>query len=237
MNKVMKAVAALMLMGTAMLFVNGCTSEEPANTFTVSGSIGGHEYVDLGLPSGTLWATCNLGAETPEGYGDYFAWGENSPKPTYNWSTYQYCMGDGTSFTKYCTDSIYGYNGFTDNLTVLWPIDDAALVNWGTGWHVPTMEQWKELRDNTTHAWTVQNGVNGYLLTADNGGQLFLPAAGYRKDDTLNSVGVDGIYWSSSLYVGIPDGAYDFGFTASNVFVDLYYRYQGQSIRPVCSAQ
>ena len=237
MKKVMKVVAALMLMGTTMLFVTGCNPEEQNNSFTVSGNNGGHDYVDLGLPSGTLWATNNIGADTPEGYGDYFAWGEASPKTTYNWSTYQYCMGDGNALTKYCTDSIYGYNGFIDNLTVLMPIDDAALVKWGTGWHVPTMEQWKELRDNTTGAWTVQNGVNGFLFTANNGGRLFLPAAGYRKDDTLNSVGVDGIYWSSSLYVGIPDGAYDFGFTASNNFVDLYYRYQGQSIRPVLSAE
>ena len=236
MKKVTKAVAAIMLFGT-VLYISGCKEPEPIVTpFTVSGSNGGHDYVDLGLPSGTLWATCNIGAGTPEGYGDYFAWGDTSPKTTYNWTTYQYCMGDGHTFTKYCTDSTYGYDGFVDNLTVLWPIDDAALVKWGTGWHIPTMEQWKELRDNTTGTWTVQNGVNGFLFTASNGGRLFLPAAGYRRDENLMGMGTDGIYWSSSLYVGIPDGAYDFGFTSSNNFVDLYYRYQGQSIRPVRSA-
>ena len=236
MKKVTKAVAAIMLFGT-VLYISGCKEPEPiVIPFTVSGSNGGHDYVDLGLPSGTLWATCNIGAGTPEGYGDYFAWGDTSPKTTYNWTSYQYCMGDGHSFTKYCTDSMYGYDGFVDNLNVLWPIDDAALVKWGTGWHIPTMEQWKELRDNTTGTWTVQNGVNGFLFTASNGGRLFLPAAGYRRDENLMGMGTDGIYWSSSLYVGIPDGAYDFGFTSSNNFVDLYYRYQGQSIRPVLSA-
>lgn len=95
----------------------------------------------------------------------------------------------------------------------------------------------EKLRDNTTGTWTVQNGVNGFLFTANNGGRLFLPAAGYRRDENIMGVGSDGIYWSSSLYVGIPDGAYDFGFTSSNNFVDLYYRYQGQSVRPVRSAQ
>lgn len=78
-------------------------------------------YVDLGLPSGTLWATCNVGADTPEGYGDYFAWGETQPKTTYNWSTYRYCNGDYVKLTKYCGNSSYGYNGFTDDLTVLQP--------------------------------------------------------------------------------------------------------------------
>ena len=128
MKKVTKAVATLMLFGT-MLYISGCKEPESIVTpFTVSGSNGGHDYVDLGLPSGTLWATCNIGAGTPEGYGDYFAWGDTSPKTTYNWTSYQYCMGDGHSFTKYCTDSTYGYNGFVDNLNELWPIDDAALV-------------------------------------------------------------------------------------------------------------
>ena len=80
--------------------------------------IDGHEYVDLGLPSGTLWATCNVGADTPEGYGDYFAWGETEPKEVYSWETYKWCNGDEYSMTKYCTNSQYGYNGFTDGSTI-----------------------------------------------------------------------------------------------------------------------
>ena len=103
-------------------------------SFTTEGNSGGgsgdeHAYVDLGLPSGTLWATCNVGADTPEGYGDYFAWGETQPKDVYNWSNYQYCNGSHDQLTKYCNNSSYGYNGFTDNLTTLQPGDDAATAN------------------------------------------------------------------------------------------------------------
>ena len=92
-----------------------------------------HEWVDLGLPSGTLWATCNVGASKPEEYGDYFAWGETEPKDEYCWSTYLHCKGDYNSLTKYCHQYDYGYNGFTDNLTELEPADDAATANWGSG--------------------------------------------------------------------------------------------------------
>ena len=100
-----------------------------------------HEYVDLGLPSGLLWATCNVGADAPEDYGDYIAWGETTPKTTYNWSTYQYCMGSYNTLTKYCNKTSFGYNGFTDNLTTLLPEDDAATANWGSGWRMPTEEE------------------------------------------------------------------------------------------------
>ena len=234
MKKTMKAVAALMLM-TAVVCVAGCNKS--SNPFTVSGSYEGHDYVDLGLPSGTLWATCNVGAEMPEGYGDYFAWGETQPKSIYDWNTYKYGFVnsfDNVLLTKYNTDSRYGE---VDNITVLQASDDAATANWGSGWCMPTREQWKELRDKTTRTWTVQNGVSGYLLVATNGGQLFLPASGYHNDDNLNSVEVDGIYWSSSLYEGIPDGAYDFGFYSGNSYVDLNFRCIGQSVRPVRSTK
>ena len=88
-----------------------------------------HEWVDLGLPSGTLWATCNVGANAPEEYGDYFAWGETAPKDYYDWSTYKWCKGSYNTMTKYCTNSSYGYNGFTDGKTELDPEDDAAWFN------------------------------------------------------------------------------------------------------------
>ena len=100
-----------------------------------------HEWVDLGLPSGTLWATMNVGASSPEGYGDNFAWGETAPKNVYNWSTYQWCMGSYDTFTKYCNISSYGYNGFTDNKLELDPEDDAATANWGPEWCMPSQEQ------------------------------------------------------------------------------------------------
>ena len=148
-----------------------------------------HEYVDLGLPSGLLWATCNVGANAPEEYGDYFAWGETQPKDTYNWSNYQYCMGNSNTLTKYCNNASYGYNGYTDDLTTLQPGDDAATAQWGSGWRMPTKDEWQELLDNTTTTWTTQDGVNGRLFTAANGNSLFLPAAGYRGGSNLYDAG------------------------------------------------
>ena len=109
---------------------------------TLEGSSGGdYDYVDLGLPSGILWATCNVGATVPEDYGDYFAWGETESKTNYGWNTYQYCMGNLSLLTKYCNNSSYGYNGFTDNLTILEPSDDATTVNLGADWRMPTKEE------------------------------------------------------------------------------------------------
>ncbi len=182
-----------------------------------------HAYVDLGLPSGLLWATCNVGAETPEDYGDYFAWGETTPKDTYDWSNYQHCNGSQNTLTKYCNDANYGYNGFTDNLTTLLPEDDAATANWGGGWRMPTKEEWQELLDNTTVTWTTQNGVDGRLFTAANGNSLFLPTADSN-----------GFYWSSSLYTGDPSHAWDFYFLFVG-FYDVYGdpRFDGFTVRPV----
>ena len=195
-----------------------------------------HEYVDLGLPSGLLWATCNVGANAPEEYGDYFAWGETQPKDTYNWSTYQYCNGSYNTLTKYCNSSSYGYNGFTDGLTVLEPSDDAATANWGDGWRMPTQAEMQELINNTTVTWTQQNGVNGRLFTAANGNSLFLPAAGYRRDGSLYGAGSNGDYWSSSLDASGPSRAWDLYFDSGNCSVDYYYRYFGLSVRPVRSS-
>ena len=193
-----------------------------------------HEYVDLGLPSGTLWATCNVGATTPEGYGDYFAWGETQPKATYYWSNYKYCNGDLDQLTKYCDNSDYGYNGFTDNLTILQSSDDAATANWGNGWCMPTEAQWWEMFWNTTNTWTTQNGVNGMLFTATNGNSLFLPAAGYRWDGELDYVGSCGRYWSSSLCTGSPYYARHFDFYIYILMVS-YDRRDGHSVRAVRS--
>ena len=200
------------------------------------GSGDDHSYVDLGLPSGTLWATCNVGADTPEGYGDYFAWGETQPKSTYNWSTYQYCNGSSITLTKYCNNSSYGYNGFTDNLTTLLPEDDAATANWGADWRMPTKEEWQELYQNTTHTWTTQNGVNGRLFTASNGNSLFLPAAGYRYDSSLYNAGRFGYYWSSSLYTDDPGDAWRLYFDLVDYRMNGNYRYFGRSVRAVRSA-
>ena len=194
---------------------------------------GSHEYVDLGLS--VKWATCNVGATTPEGYGDYFAWGETTPKTTYDWSTYKYCNGTWNTMTKYCTDSYYGT---VDNKTTLELTDDAAHVNWGGSWRMPTKAEQDELIYNCTWTWTTQNRVNGYKVTSKkNGNSIFLPAAGYRNNSLLYDAGSRGFYWSSSLDTR---GAYCAYFVYFEYFESDYvnwfssYRYYGHSVRPVC---
>ena len=159
-----------------------------------------HDYVDLGLPSGTLWATCNVGAESPEEYGDYFAWGETEPKECYTWENYKWCMGTRSTITKYSffENDEWTYNGFYDGLTDLLPEDDAATANWGGSWQMPSNDQWYELinETNTTFEWTTQNGVNGVTFTSrSNGKSLFLPAAGFKKE-TVTNEGERIYYWS-----------------------------------------
>ncbi|MBQ0095524.1 MAG: Ig-like domain-containing protein [Bacteroidetes bacterium] len=197
------------------------------------------QYVDLGLS--VKWATCNVGAEKPEDYGDYFAWGETETKSDYSWSTYKYCKGSYDSMTKYCDNSSYGYNGFTDNNSVLDPEDDAAHVNWGGDWRMPTKAEKDELRNtsNCTWTWTTMNGVNGYKVVSKKSGYagnyIFLPAAGYRGGTALYRVGSDGYYWSSSLNTGSPGGAYCLYFGSGGVYWDgSGGRDYGQSVRPVC---
>lgn len=146
-----------------------------------------HEYVDLGLPSGTKWATCNIGAEKPEDYGDYYAWGEISTKTEYSWYTYAWGTIDG--ITKY---------NETDGLTKLESADDAATACWGDKWRMPTKDEMCELEDNCTWEWTTQNNVQGYLVTGPNGNSIFLPAAGNRHGFEPYDVGTHAYYWSSS---------------------------------------
>lgn len=197
-------------------------------------NVSDHGFVDLGLPSGLLWATCNVGADAPEEYGDYFAWGETQPKDYYGLNTYQYCNGSSTTLTKYCNNSEYGYNGYTDDLTILLPEDDAATANWGSDWRMPTQAEWQELLDNTTNIWTTQNGVSGRLFTASNGNSLFLPAAGYRRDGSLSAAGSVGIYFSSSLYTDNPNNAWGFIFSSSMTYIfEFNSRYYGLSVRAV----
>ena len=195
----------------------------------------GHEYVDLGLPSGTLWATCNVGATEPEEYGDYFAWGETEPKSTYDWGTYKYCNGSLTSLTKYCTDSYYGT---VDNKTTLELSDDAARANWGGSWRMPTDAELTELREQCTWTWTTQNGVYGYKVTSKKSGytskSIFLPAAGDRYDRSHGDAGIIGYYWSSSLNTGSPRSARSVDFYSGYVGRYSYERCYGFSVRPVC---
>ena len=192
----------------------------------------GYEYVDLGLLSGLKWATMNVGATKPEEYGDYFAWGETEPKTDYSWSTYKWCNGSSNTQTKYNTNSSYGT---VDNKTVLDPEDDAAHVNWGGSWRMPTAEECDELINNCTWTWTTQNGVNGRLVTGPNGKSIFLPAAGYRYGYGMNRYGAgsSGFCWSSSLSTGSLSDAYDVSFGSDGVDGASYYRYYGFSVRAV----
>ena len=193
--------------------------------------------VDLGIEitraDGTTyklyWAECNLGAENPEDYGDYYAWGEIETKVNYSWSSYKFGTSSGL-FSKYNTTELYGT---VDNKTVLDPEDDVAHVKLGGKWRMPTDEEWTELIEKCTWTWTAQNGVNGGLGTAPNGNSIFFPAAGCRLDTSLGYVGSYGYYWSSSLLTDTPTFALDVYFISGNVCRALTYRYIGLSVRPV----
>lgn len=194
--------------------------------------------IDLGLPSGTKWACCNVGASKPEGYGLYFAWGETkgytgdiSDGRLFDWASYKWCNGSSTTLTKYCTKSDYGT---VDNKTVLDAEDDAAHVNWGGSWRMPTRADSKELFDNTTNEMTTQNGVNGQLFTSKvNGNSIFLPAAGVRWGSYIDRIGSSGLYWSSSLNERYPFCAYYLNFYLGNVSVDYGDHEIGYPVRPV----
>lgn len=185
-----------------------------------------HEYVDLGLPSGTKWATCNVGASSPEEYGDYFAWGETKPKSDYSWSTYFDKDDNGSSYKK------YNNNG---GLTELLPEDDAATANWGIPWRMPSLDQIKELCNSsyTTTEWTTLNDVYGRKITSkSNGNSIFLPAAGYRYDK-LYDAGTLGSYRSSSLDPSYNSYAYGLDFDSHYWGKSHYDRSSGNSVRAV----
>lgn len=191
------------------------------------------DWVDLGLPSGLLWATHNVGATSPEDFGDYYAWGETTTKQTYNWSTYAYGNAEN-QLTKYCSSSSYGLNGYTDTLTILQAMDDAATANMGNGARIPTIEEWQELYNHCSKVWVAHNNVMGCRFTGPNGNTLFLPAAGSRWDDGLLNAGSSGYYWSSSLYTDYPNNAWNYGYPSGNPGGMVgNCRYNGFSVRAV----
>ena len=201
------------------------------------GYVNGHGYVDLGLPSGTKWATCNIGAKSPEQYGDYFAWGEttgyNRGKTDFSWETYKWCNGSHNSLTKYNTERVYGT---VDNKTELDLMDDAAYANWGPAWLIPSIKQFEELFNisYTNREWTTQEGVYGYKITSKkNGKSIFLPVAGCRYDSSLRSAGSYGYYWSRTSSNNSPSNARYLFFDSSSFNTLSYYRYGGRSVRPV----
>lgn len=217
------------------LMVAITTSFLPLTLSAQNGMDHGHRYIDLGLPSGTKWADCNIGAKTRTNYGYYYAWGETSRKTKYDWDTYKY----GNAYeelTKYCTDSYYGEDGFTDDKEELDLSDDVAHKLWGGKWRIPTKEQFEELIEHTKHRWTKINGVKGMLFTGRNGHSIFLPAAGFRSDTSLYDVGSYGYYRSRTLIADFPFNAYYLGFGSGGV--DVYYgssRDSGHTVRPVRS--
>jgi len=192
----------------------------------------GVQWIDLGLPSGLEWSNMNVGATTETGYGDYFAWGETTPKTDYSWSTYAWGT-DWNALTKYNYDSSYG--NVVDNKTVLDPEDDAASVNWGGTCRMPTAAEFRELVNNTTKAWVTDyngSGINGYTFTG-NGNTIFLPAVGNRDDAGFYGAGTYGIYWSSSINDGDLGGGLILSFGSGGVIVSANKRCFGRVVRAV----
>ncbi|HRF86401.1 MAG TPA: hypothetical protein PLN34_07575 [Alloprevotella sp.] len=174
--------------------------------------------IDLGLPSGTKWSCCNVGASSPEGYGGYYAWGETEEKAVYDLNTCLYYkenryvhIGDEISGTQY----------------------DVARVKWGAPWRMPTLSEMHELWENCSRLWAQQNGVNGICVTGPNGNSVFLPAAGDRRNESLSYDGSSGYYWSGTLDSGDEIHAYHLGFSSGGWGWSDYSRFNGHSVRPV----
>ena len=237
MIHIMKILKLYILLSFAagLAYLTSCGDDEP-----VTPSNDG-DWVDLGLPSGTIWATRNVGASAPEEYGDYFTWGETEPKDYYDWSTYKWCNGNDETLTKYCTESSLGYNGFVDNKTELDPKDDAACAHYPGG-RMPSLEQIQELCDSCTWQWTQRNGVDGMLVTGPNGNTMFLPSAGSKDDYPQSYDGPGGYYWSRTLSSYDSSSPFGLHFLSGSQYIgiwgDHWYimsgcRYVGYNVRAV----
>ncbi|MBR4842860.1 MAG: hypothetical protein IK006_07195 [Bacteroidaceae bacterium] len=196
-----------------------------------------HGYVDLGLS--VKWATCNVGADKPEDYGDYYAWGELEPsyEDGYNVSGYRFYRESYRQLTKYCYDAEQGYNGFTDNKRILDLEDDVAHVLWGDGWRMPTLDEFRELIDSCTWTWTTLNNVKGYAVRGNKPGyeerSIFLPATGGRDGTALFHVDSIGYYWSSSISPDNTNNSCDIMMGQDKLSVDISLRFDGFAVRPV----
>ena len=236
MDNMMKKMLLLMAAALPFVFIS-CSDDkdEPATTEE-------HEYVDLGLPSGTLWATYNVGATAPEEYGYHFAWGETSPKTDYTEENYKWCNGSIYTLTKYNSRSEYGTVDLKHELDAE---DDAAYVNWGPSWRMPTTAQQRELLYECNWEWTTRNGVNGRLGTGPNGNTIFLPAAGYCNGNVIEFAGTLGVYWSSSPQSSMPFCAFVLHFDSGDfdsgdkidIWWGFYGRQSGASVRAVRLSQ
>ena len=206
-------------------------TEEDDEVCDPDGEISGHGYVDLGLPSGLKWATCNVGASSPEDYGDYFAWGETSPKAEYSWDTYLHLNdidGDG-----WCDNGEATINSDISGNAQY----DAATANWGGSWRMPTKDEMQELVDHCEWEWTQVNGVGGLKVIGPNGSCIFLPAAGRRVGTSLSNGYFYGYYWSSMPddYVNYDDTAFSLYFNLDNgyEYVGILNRFNGLTVRPI----
>ena len=187
----------------------------------------GVEAVDLGLS--VKWANMNVGAKKASGFGTYFAWGETKSKDYYSWNTYAWSKGDSQFLTKYSN---------TDSRSQLAPVDDAAHVNLGGGWRMPTVDEFEELINNCTWEWTTLDGVNGYNVTSKKtGNSIFLPITGFRYYADTQFRSIMGVYWTSSLYTGNPNKAWCLEFNFSDIKVHYgnlsSNRFSGRCIRAV----
>lgn len=200
--------------------LNRCLTEAIRPVYAPSSTaINGHEYVDLGLPSGTKWATCNIDASTPEEIGGYYAWGETEEKSLFYWSNYVHCNGTETS-CHHIGDDIAGTQY------------DVAHVKWGGSWRLPSLESYNELMNYCTMTWVTQNNVNGILVKGPNGATIFMPATGFRGSDRLYNFGTDGAYMASSLTSNEAQG-YTFFFNSEEWGCYGEWRFDGFTVRAV----
>ena len=187
-----------------------------SNIDLTSGGV--YESVDLGLPSGTLWARYNIGATSESDYGDLFAWGATEPYRLNGTTPIDNTGNYASSYANKIQHDLY-------------PNEDAATVHWGKGWKMPTKAQFDELLANTTDEWTAINGIYGRKFTASNGKYIFFPAAGYVDGGSLNYIGVNGYFWSRSFH----SSSYAFSLYLNSSVCDVrtYHRHYGFSVRPV----
>ncbi len=220
-----------------------CSKTLTAKEKPTSGTLNGHDWVDLGLPSGLKWATCNVGATKPEDYGSYFAWGETKTKSIYTWENYKFRVAGNSDetavFNKYNTAS---NRGSVDNKKNLDLSDDVARAYWGNSWRMPTVKEINELLEQCSWSWTSQGEKKGFtVLSRTNGNSIFLPAGGNRKGSDLENAGSHGLYWSSSLYIEEPCSAWILSFLHSEegrligetMIKGGGFRSFGFSVRPV----
>lgn len=226
-------IAVAVILATA-LFLNyksnskNATDNEPKycldHTGDITGTINGHEWVDLGLPSGLKWATCNIGADIMVEPGVYFAWGETETKDNYSSDN---CITHRVPFSE------LKKKGIIDDSGILTKKHDAANQLWGSSWRMPTIDEFQELIKSCTWEFISVNDMNGYMVTGPNKRQIFLPAAAFKEDTEIDNYGEFGDYWSSSVVPDLAGAACSLGYSSKSFGRRHYSRYVGRCVRPV----